>query len=104
MKKDWKLGLKGNAAFQTAMYNILLKKRCNNCEEIIDEEDGICKKCEENVRTCNKCWNAMSEGYIYESENYCSGVCLPISEAQFLEEYEDAWDNCYTEWSSVYYD
>ena len=104
IKIDWKVGLKGNIAFQKAMYTILTKKRCNNCEVIIDEEDWICKKCEENIRTCAKCWDAMSEGYIYWGDTYCSWGCLPISEKQFEAEYTEDWDNCYTAWESIYYD
>ena len=78
--------------------------KCNNCWVAIDEEDWICKKCEENIRICNCCWDAMSEGYIYNDENYCCWGCLPIAISQFEEEYTEDWDNCYTEWSSIFYD
>lgn len=54
------------------------------------------------LRTCNKCQSVMSEWYIYNDEVYCSWECLPISVEQFEEEYEEDWDNCWTQWESIY--
>lgn len=56
------------------------------------------------LRTCKTCSIVMSQWYIYNDEVYCSWECLPISVKQFEEEYEEDWDNCWTEWESIYLD
>lgn len=55
-------------------------------------------------RLCSTCLSSMDSWYIYDWETYCCDTCLPISVEQFEEEYDDEWDNCRTQWESIYLD
>lgn len=57
-----------------------------------------------DIRTCDRCRESMQEWYIYENETYCSDQCLPIPVEKFIDEYEDDWDNCWTQWETIYLD
>lgn len=50
-------------------------------------------------RTCETCKGGMSEGYLYNDSTYCSTECLPITEAEWLAQYDDDGDNYWTEWT-----
>lgn len=71
-------------------------------EETEDDESGSINGMGE-VRSCNACGKAMSEGYCIEGgmEYYCSKVCLntEISDEEFEELYDDGeGDSYWTEW------
>lgn len=69
-----------------------------DCDSVLDEDEDYCDKCGSEFRVCAKCGCGMCTGYVYNSNTYCSGECLPIPEKQFDAEYEDDGDNYYTEW------
>lgn len=56
------------------------------------------------IRKCNRCLEPMDEWYIYNNETYCSEQCLPILVEKFIDEYQGVWDNCWTQWESIYLD
>lgn len=84
--------------------------KCKNCNKETSHNERLCNKCQENIRICCKCWDSMSEGYVYNDTNacktYCSDKCLhkDFTEEEWEDLYEEWWDSYYTEWESIYLD
>ena len=54
-----------------------------------------------HARQCTACGAGMNEGYVINGgcEHYCSDDCLPMTEAEFEEQYGDGeGDSYWTEW------
>lgn len=53
----------------------------------------------EGFRICTKCGKIMSEGFLDEGDYYCSDTCLPYSELEWNDLYEEFPNDCYwTQW------
>lgn len=73
--------------------------------DIINTARLIIERNDENIRQCDVCNKYMVEGYLVDTEYYCSETCLhtKYTEKEWLELYDDGnSDNCYwTEWTEL---
>lgn len=55
----------------------------------------------DELRQCEECNIYMASGFIYQDGTYCSFHCLPISEKEWNEQYNEEGENYWTEWSEL---
>jgi hypothetical protein len=65
---------------------------CAHCGNDFDED---------TYRFCDGCASVMFEGFVYDGGTYCGFKCLPITEAEWNEQYTDDSDNYWTEWTPL---